>query len=51
MHDAAPCACTTVRVSAEQLRVLRSAFSACLCVPCLRELASGSPMASRVTSR
>jgi hypothetical protein len=42
MHDAQPCACTTVTLGAEQLAALRREFSGCLCLDCLRELTAGS---------
>ncbi|NWG73876.1 MAG: cysteine-rich CWC family protein [Rubrivivax sp.] len=40
-RDAAPCACTTVRLDATTLAALRERWSACLCVECLTALAAG----------
>jgi hypothetical protein len=50
VHDAAPCACTNVRLSDEQLDALRSAFNDCLCVRCLRAVAAGGPITPNVPS-
>ena len=36
--DAAPCACTTVRLDAATLRGLREQYERCLCLRCLVEL-------------
>jgi Cysteine-rich CWC len=33
-----PCACTTLSLSPDLLAQLRSQFSGCLCLACLREL-------------
>jgi ribosomal protein L34E len=38
IDDDAPCACTTLRMSAVALRELRTRYSGCLCMPCLNEL-------------
>jgi hypothetical protein len=40
--DAAPCACTTVKLDAALLAALRQRFSGCLCLPCLQALAAGA---------
>jgi hypothetical protein len=37
-HDAAPCACSTVALSAATQAELRARYSGCLCLPCLVEL-------------
>ena len=39
----APCACMTVRLGPEVLGNLRERYSSCLCLACLRELASPPP--------
>ncbi|HEX6708267.1 MAG TPA: cysteine-rich CWC family protein [Albitalea sp.] len=38
MRDAAPCACTTVRLDASTLAQLRERYVGCLCLACLRAL-------------
>ena len=38
--DAAPCPCTTLRLSSELLASLRQRYPACLCMRCLQALAS-----------
>ena len=40
VNDAAPCACTTIALGAETLAELRAAYSSCLCLRCLAELAA-----------
>ena len=40
VNDAAPCACTTIRLDKETLAQLRSCYSDCLCMGCLAELAA-----------
>ena len=42
MHDAAPCACTTLRLSAAALSDLRARYDGCLCLQCLLALAQGA---------
>jgi hypothetical protein len=42
--DAAPCACTTVRLDDATLAALRERWSACLCRECLVALAGGEPI-------
>jgi hypothetical protein len=37
--DAAPCACTTLTLSAQALATLRARHVGCLCLRCLRNLA------------
>jgi len=39
-NDAAPCACSTVKLDAATLADLRARYSACLCMGCLDELAA-----------
>ena len=39
MSDAAPCACTTLHLSATTLRELRLRYHGCLCLQCLHALA------------
>ena len=51
VNDAAPCACTTLKLSAATLSGLRARYSGCLCLSCLGELAredtaGGPPAAS-----
>lgn len=38
--DAAPCACTTIRLDAATLAEMRARYATCLCLRCLSELAS-----------
>jgi hypothetical protein len=38
MGQPGPCACTTLTLTPELLARLRSQFSGCLCLACLREL-------------
>ena len=40
MHDAAPCACTGIVLSARLQQQLRERYSGCLCLRCLGELAA-----------
>jgi hypothetical protein len=40
VNDAAPCACTTVKLSTELLAELRARYTTCLCLACLTELAA-----------
>jgi hypothetical protein len=40
MHDAAPCACTGLVLSAPLRQQLRERYSGCLCLRCLGELAA-----------
>jgi len=42
VNDAAPCACSTLKLDAAKLAALRAQYSGCLCVACLRALASAS---------
>ena len=39
MHDAAPCACTGLRLSASLQQELRARYRGCLCLRCLQALA------------
>jgi hypothetical protein len=39
-----PCACTHLRLDATLLARLRGAYVGCLCLRCLAELASGTPL-------
>ena len=43
--DAAPCACTTVRLDATMLAALREQYERCLCLSCLLELQHRAPPA------
>ncbi len=46
VNDAAPCACTTVRLDAATLAALRQRYASCLCLRCLNELGElGEPAA------
>ncbi len=38
-HDAAPCACTSVKLDAPTLAALRAQYEGCLCLRCLQALA------------
>jgi hypothetical protein len=44
--DAAPCACTTVRLDATMLAALRVQYERCLCLRCLVELQNRATPAS-----
>lgn len=44
VHDAAPCACATIRLDAATLAALRERWSHCLCRPCLAALAAGEAL-------
>lgn len=39
MQDAAPCACTSVRLQPDTLAVLRERYTGCLCLACLHQVA------------
>jgi Cysteine-rich CWC len=39
MHDAVPCACTGLRLSASLQEELRARYRGCLCLRCLQALA------------
>ena len=39
-NEAAPCACCTLKLDAATLAALRMQYGGCLCVACLRVLAS-----------
>jgi Cysteine-rich CWC len=39
-NDAAPCACSTLKLDAAVLLALRKQYETCLCLACLRTLAS-----------
>ena len=41
-QDATPCACSTLVLTPELQADLRQRYSGCLCLACLRALASGS---------
>ncbi len=43
-RDAAPCACTTLRLDAALLAALRGRWRGCLCLRCLAALAAGAPL-------
>ena len=38
--DAAPCACTTIRLDAATLAEMRARYTTCLCMNCLASLAA-----------
>jgi len=38
-NDAAPCACTALKLDAATLAELRARYTGCLCLACLREIA------------
>jgi hypothetical protein len=45
VNDAAPCACTTLKLTDELRAQLRERYTGCLCLKCLGELArASSPM-------
>jgi len=45
VNDPAPCACTTVKLDAATLAALRQHYQGCLCLDCLRFLASVGALA------
>ncbi len=42
-NDAVPCACGTVKLDETMQKTLRDQFASCLCLGCLRQLATGEP--------
>ena len=42
-RDAAPCACTTLRLSPAQRDSLAAQYRHCLCLACLAAIAAGAP--------
>lgn len=44
MNDAEPCACTGVTLDAATLAQLRQRYSGCLCLRCLRSVATEAPV-------
>jgi hypothetical protein len=50
MNDAAPCACTGLTLDAALLQQLRERYSGCLCLRCLRELATSAAITPAPTS-
>jgi hypothetical protein len=48
-RDAAPCACTAVRLYAATLAALRERWSDCLCRECLVALAAGEALEQPTT--
>jgi len=48
VNDAAPCACTTIALSAETLAELRATYRSCLCLRCLAPLAADKKKAGPV---
>lgn len=38
--DASPCACTRITLSADVLAALRTRYTGCLCLACLRRIAA-----------
>jgi Cysteine-rich CWC len=47
VNDAAPCVCTTLRLSASTLSDLRARHSGCLCLDCLQALAHDETRAAQ----
>ena len=45
-NDAAPCACTALKLDATLLADLRRQFNGCLCLNCLRQLAAAHEAAT-----
>ena len=43
VNDPGPCACSTLKLDASTLRALRAQYDACLCLACLRALATSPP--------
>ena len=41
-NDAAPCACTALKLDATALAKLRARYDGCLCLACLREIAASN---------
>jgi Cysteine-rich CWC len=41
--DAAPCACTTLKLDDETLAQLRAQYESCLCMSCLAEMQASRP--------
>jgi hypothetical protein len=50
VNDAAPCACTGVRLDAATRTMLRERYTGCLCVRCLAELSVALQVAATRTS-
>ena len=48
-NDAAPCACTALKLDAATLAALRTQYPGCLCLACLRQLAMPRPSAQAKT--
>ncbi len=46
-RDAAPCACTTVKLAPQTLAALRAQYSGCLCLRCLQALAQAEAAGAR----
>jgi len=46
-NDAAPCACTAVKLDTAVLAALRERYDGCLCLACLREMADDPVAATR----
>jgi ribosomal protein L34E len=53
VQDAAPCACSRLQLTTQQLAALRAAYSTCLCMACLQAVAAGEAVAegSRIVAR
>ena len=47
-NDSAPCACTSLQLDTATLAELRSRYTGCLCLPCLREFAASNRPAEHV---
>lgn len=50
ISDTAPCACSTLNLDAATLAELRSRYAGCLCMNCLREVASAQTSKNTVSS-
>ncbi|WP_022979573.1 cysteine-rich CWC family protein [Ideonella sp. B508-1] len=44
VQDSTPCPCSTLTLSAELQAALRTRYSGCLCLACLKALAAGAPL-------
>lgn len=44
VQDSTPCPCSTLMLSAELQAALRTRYSGCLCLACLKALAAGAPL-------
>ena len=44
VQDSTPCPCSTLTLSTELQAALRTRYSGCLCLACLKALAAGAPL-------